>query len=206
MHLPSLPPRSLSLGAIIIALLASCGSNNGTSPSPTPAATGDSAVAASPTTVSDPVAAADTPIETIPVAPVVAELGLDVMQICESVPSLDVLSGIIGEPLTKLTELSGPGEGDCEATSESGIGIAKFQKFDVDTGAALAESVKAQDLVDPYTSAEFPTAVAWANGLMVERDGAFYIATALTLTSIGEPGSAAAYDMSAKLLSAWLAA
>ncbi len=59
-------------------------------------------------------------------ASIVAELGLEVMNICETVPPLDVLSEIIGEPLTTLTELSDPGEGDCEATSDGGVGIAKF--------------------------------------------------------------------------------
>ncbi len=210
MHLTSLPSRYLSLGAIIVASLAACGSSSDASPSATSTATAsvDAEIASSPTATPDPATPADAaaiPIETIAVASVVAELGLEVMKICETVPSLEVLSGIVGEPLTKLTELSDPGEGDCEATSDDGIGIAKFQKYDLLDGAALAEAVKTQNIVDSYTSAEFPMALAWGNGLMVEHDGAFYSATAITLASIMEPSSAAAYDMSAKLLSAWLA-
>lgn len=139
--------------------------------------------------------------------------GVEPGPICDSVPSLEVISGIVGESITAIEDNSQPSvviEGNlivqqrCDASGAS-AGAAVFERSDIASGAALLDEAAAQGLVVDRTWPELPGAVAWANGVTIEHDGLLYSAVAFTPDTIGQADAPAAYDASAALLIAWIA-
>lgn len=134
--------------------------------------------------------------------PEVASSGVEPGPICDSVSSLEVISGIVGEPLTAI-EGKLIIEQRCDASGAS-AGAAVFERSDIASGAALLDEAASQGLVVDKTWPELPGAVAWANGVTIEHDGLWYSAVAFTLDTIGQADAPAAYDASAALLIAWI--
>jgi len=132
--------------------------------------------------------------------------------ICDSIPSLDVLSSIIGEPVTTAADNSTPTveiDGDTvigQRCDVGGDGIASivFERVDLATGAGLLDEIDAQGLAIDRPYPDLPGATAWANGLLIEHDGLFWSATAYTTSTVGQLDAPAAYDASAAVLSAWI--
>lgn len=204
-------PRLLTAATLALAL-AACGSSSGTksggtsgSSGPTQSSTAAGAAPAAPAAsaaTADPASAATA----APAAP--SEPG----PICDSIPGLDVISTIVGEPLTAIDDHSQPAveiEGTlhiaqrCEATGAA-IGTAIFERSDLSSGAALLAEIESQGLIHDGSWPGLPGAVAWANGLTIEHEGLYYTATAITPDTVGQLDAPAAYDASAALLAAWI--
>jgi hypothetical protein len=190
--------RAAALGAALtLVSLSACSSEQ------TPAATPDQSApgpdAPGTTGPADP--AASTP------APPLAD-GNEFFPICETIPSLDVISAIVGETLETVTDYSTPAveiEGQvvindrCEATGV-GFGLAIFERYDVQQGNDLLETVTTV----PISDSRLPDAIGWANGVMVESDGVYWYATAITPATVGVADAPEAYLASTELLAAWM--
>lgn len=152
--------------------------------------------------------AGDAAVVTAAGAPVAGEPG----PICDSIPSLDVISSLIGEPIIEARDLSSPSveiEGNlviaqrCEANGGA-VGTAIFERSDLVTGAAVLAGVGSQGLAYDGSWPALPGAVAWANGITIEHEGLYYTATAITGGTVGQQDAPAAYEASAALLTEWL--
>lgn len=203
---------AVTVAAVTVVALTGCGSSGGggaTEPSSSAAVLPPASVASiTPTTDSAPTVVDS--VSTVP--PEVASSGVEPGPICDSVPSLEVISGIVGEPLTAIEDNSQPSvmiegkliiEQRCDASGAS-AGAAVFERSDIASGPALLDEAASQGLVVDKTWPELPGAVAWANGVTIELDGLWYSAVAFTLDTIGQADAPAAYDASAALLIAWI--
>lgn len=215
----------LILGAVVA--LAACGGgggdDDGTSVATRPAEPAATAASAAPATAaataagapeasiagSTTAAPATTPATG---APAVPEPAGDLGEVCESIPSLDELAAIVGSPLTNIDDYSSPTveiDGEtivsqrCEVSGD-GIGMAIFERYDLVSGQATIDGVRGQELAVDTTWPDLPGAVAWANGVMIEHDGLFLLATAITPDTVGVLDAPEAYEASAELLRAWI--
>jgi hypothetical protein len=92
----------------------------------------------------------------------------------------------------------------CEATGDD-IGLGIFERYELQQGQDLLDTVEAQGgTVVAIDDPALAGAVGWANGVMIESDGVWWYATAITPETLGQLDSPAAYDVSAQLLAAWL--
>lgn len=171
-------------------------------------------IAATPETdapAADPTPAPETPAAAAPASS-------DRAPICDTIPSLEVISAAVGEQVTKIEDLSDPSvaaaaaagadatliSDKCEATGE-GAGMAIFERWDVPTATAIREAADVQALAVPFEAADLPGAFAWGNGVMVERDGIAYVATIVNMGAIMDPRLPETYAAAADLLRAWFA-
>jgi hypothetical protein len=206
--------RALSLTALIV-VAAACSSerrpeasSGDASVAVTPAAPSSGSDGSAPTNPSsDATAPADTQA---PAEPAVDSN--DLTPICETIPPLDVISGIVGAPVDTATDYSDPPveiEGRlmiadrCEATGLD-IGMAIFDRYDTVLGNSLLEGAQQTGSVVPISDPRLPGAVGWANGVMIESDGVYWYATAITPGTVGVADAPEAYAASTALLAAWL--
>lgn len=168
--------------------LGACGSD---SPAASPSATGSPAPAA--TTGAEPsaTAAAPTPDGTV--------------DICATVPALDVINAQLDEPVTGLQNLPrGPGEEICEANGD-GVANVQFQILrpsDRESVTAIATELgyPPADLSDPA----LPGAITYAGSVTVFVGDTGYTVQAITMDTITDPNSTLSVQRSSALLAAWL--
>jgi hypothetical protein len=197
------------------ALVVGCGGGNDSDAS----ASATSAPADTPVTTAstaDESVATDSTATTVPSEGSIPEEVLgedDLTPICETVPPLDVISAIVGTPVATVTDYSDPVieiEGTvtrndrCEVVGDD-IGLAIFERYDIESADAVLALVEGQGgtvvaIDDPRLSG----AVGWGNGVMIESDGVYWYATAITPTTIGQFDAPEAYAASGDLLAAWL--
>jgi hypothetical protein len=140
-------------------------------------------------------------------APQSAEPG-ELFPICDTIPALEVISAIVGTPVDTVTDYSTPPvevdgqvlrDDRCEATGAD-IGLAIFERYDLQQGNDLLATVTTVPIGDPRV----PGAIGWANGVMIESDGAYWYATAITPSTVGVADAPEAYLASTDLLAAWI--
>jgi hypothetical protein len=127
--------------------------------------------------------------------------------ICATVPSLEVINGVLDEPATRTVELARtPDTAICEASSDTGIANVQFSRS-LFADRAVTEQVAAQlgsavvDLNDPA----LPGAFSYSGAVVIIIDEVEYLVQAITLDTITNPESPEATQRSATLLKAWLA-
>jgi hypothetical protein len=217
------PSRRLTIAAAaVVALLATaCGGSDSSSGDSSGSSDNSGSIASPNQGVDDAPEESAGPVGSpVPDDSAVAESapsGLELTPICDTIPSLEEISAILAAAVTTTEDLSStvvmPAGVDqvitdkCEATSESSasVTIASFERFDLVSGQGIITQAKEQGLEADFASGDLPGAFAWANGLMIEDDGVYLYATAITELSLTSPDSPAIYEMSAALLKAWLA-
>lgn len=187
---------SRSLASLALAAALALGACSSDSPAATPAAGSASPAAttapgAEPSATTAPPAQAPTPDGSV--------------DICSTVPSLDVINAQLDEPVTGLQQLErGPGEEVCEANGD-GVANVQFQVLrpsDRATLDAIATELgyPLTDLGDPA----LPGAVTYAGAVTVFVGDTGYTVQAITMDTITDPSSPIAAQRSASLLAAWL--
>lgn len=132
--------------------------------------------------------------------------GLDL--ICDTLPPIDVVSGIVGESLTTVTDLSQPAlEGmvsqKCEVTGD-GVSLAIFERMDSETAKLIVETA-GEGPVSFDADPDLAGAKGVVNGVMIERDGVIWYATVVRMDWVASIDNPLAYETSGELLRAWLA-
>jgi hypothetical protein len=219
--------RLALLAVVTLSFGAACSSGSDSSESadsaPAAAETDDESAAPSQAPSPDPA-----PTEAAPADPAPAETAAaepppadepaaegveDLTPICDTLPPLDVISAIVGTPVSVVTDYSTPPvviedtatlNDRCEATGDD-IGLGIFERYDVAQGDQIlvaAEEIGAQVL--PIDDPRLPGAIGWGNGVMIISDGVYWYATAITPTTVGVADSPEAYASSTELLAAWL--
>jgi hypothetical protein len=187
--------------------LVACGSDEGSAPTTAAPAgtTATSTGAAAQTSATADPAATDAP-PTVPATVGEAAPGVESFDICATVPALDVISAVLTEPATEVTDLErGPGEEKCEATTAGGVDTVQFGRL-VPADRAQIEETAAQlgypvsDLDDPT----LPGAYTYAGVVAVIVDGTEWSVQVITFDTITDPTSPVAVERSAALLRAWL--
>lgn len=132
--------------------------------------------------------------------------------ICDGVPSLEVVSAIVGEAVHSAEDNSTPTvviEGQtsidqrCDLSGD-GVGSAIFERWDTATGDDVLAQITADGLVQDIEVPGLPDAVAWANGIMVQHEGLYWLTSAITPDTVGVMDAPGAYEASAALMLEWL--
>ena len=125
--------------------------------------------------------------------------------ICATVPALEVINSVLDEPVTGVDDLErGPGAELCEAAGD-GIANVQFGRLtDVDRPTVDALAAENGYPVSELDDPTLPGAFTYAGVVAVIIDGTEWSVQAITLDTIGDPGSPAAVERSATLLRAWL--
>ena len=127
------------------------------------------------------------------------------VDICATVPALEVINAQLDEPVTGLQPLQrGPGEEICEANGD-GMATVQFQILrpsDRETMASIVSELgyTLTDVDDP----SLPGAVVYAGAVTVFVGDTGYTVQAVTMDTIADPNSPLATQRSAALLAAWL--
>lgn len=198
--------------ACTVSAVTACSSSDSTESTPTPTAASTSSADASTGTEavdgSQPTDTAAEPLATEVVSPVpdaTAPAGQP-LDICATVPALDVISTVLTEPASAVTDLGrGPGEEKCEATTDGGVDTAQFGRLSPADRAQIDEF--AAQLGYPVTDLDDPTlpgAYTYAGVVAVIIDGTEWSVQVITFDTITDPTSPAAIERSATLLRAWL--
>ena len=125
--------------------------------------------------------------------------------ICMTVPSLDVISAQLDEPVLRLQRLErGPGTELCEAAGD-GVANVSF------TRVAQSNEQQMRDLaaqlgyvVSEVGDPALPGAFTYAGAVTVFVGDAEFTVQTITLDTISDPTSAIAVQRSSHLLAAWL--
>jgi len=189
--------RFRTAGALALAAtlaLGACSSDDNTSTNATTGSSTGSTVAGAPPDSGQPGSTVPTPS-----AP-----SSDV-DICATVPSLDVINAQLDEPVTGVRQLDrGPGEEVCEAAGD-GVATVQFSVLDPgdrDTVVRVATELGYPpiDLNDPA----LPGAIGYAGSVTVFAGTASYTVQVITMDTIADPNSPVALQRSAALLAAWV--
>jgi hypothetical protein len=134
--------------------------------------------------------------------------------ICDTIPSFEAISAIVGETVHTAEDNSDPtiqaADGSVLSISQrcdvsgDGIGNAIFQRWDPELGAGILATAESEGQLADYAAPGLPDAVAWANGIAFEHEGLTWYVTAITLDTVGVMDAPAAYDASAELMLAWV--
>lgn len=200
---------SIALAAAL-ATLTGCGSDESSDGGVTDP-TAEQTTASAPVIAEGPSAtsAADTTVppdaaHTTPVANTATPAAADA-PICDTIPTLDAIAAVLGEPLTRTMPLDrGPGWTICDVSGD-GMGNVQFGRAvdaDLETSRRLAEelgyelvSVQDAGLVDAY---------AVAGTVWVIIEGVEYSVSAIGSDTIGQDTFALTQQRGAELLATWL--
>ena len=212
---------SRRLPATIVLLLlplAACGGGDGASSEPTSSAADSVPAASTPPAPSSTADASEPSVvpaatDAQPVAtsaepePVASAAGAAATPICDSLPPIEQISEIVGQPLTQVRDLSDAGAAalgvvseKCEVTGE-GISLAIFERIEADTAEAIVQAAGNA----PVTVPGYDGARGAVNAMFVIRDDVAWMTTVVREQWMATADDPEAYATSAALLDAWLA-